>query len=148
MLTRSELNILKWLATGQSYQRICEELKINAACFYVHCQHIRQKTGIKNTKSYRDCKAWLESHPEAHRRVKLPGCPTPTQLRIMELFAAKKTYEQIAEALNVGRQTVINQLSTARYRAGITNHGANRYADRHKQVRDYLYPSMDDPAFN
>lgn len=150
MLTPKQLLILRYLAIGGwSNQRICEELRITLACFYVHCQHLRERTGIADLKDPRQCKKWLEAHPEARKRAHLPTVPTRRQFEILQAFADGKDYNQIATEMHLSRRTVLSQMSAARLRAGITG---SPFADRREQVREYLSRAsgkvtMADPMF-
>lgn len=150
MLTPKQLSVLRYLAVGSySNRQICEELQITPACFYVHCQHIRKRTGITDTKNARQCATWLAAHPEAKRRANLPTVPTRRQFEILEKYGAGKDLDKIASEMGLKKNTVATQLSAARIRAGITGPA---FADKRKQVRDYLERvsekvTMNDSAF-
>lgn len=145
-LTPKETEILHCYAERKTTQQITLKLKIHKSCLYVHAQHIRIKTGIKNLRDYMACLRWLEAHPE-HTSHRING-PTKRQMQLLQLFADGLSYQGIANTMGVGYQTVVNQMSAARERAGLPNVPG---MDRLKQVREYLNGeavTMDDPAFS
>jgi DNA-binding CsgD family transcriptional regulator len=138
-LTPTEITILRELAIGHQYEEISRILRKTLYSIHVHAQHIRQKTGIRHTKGVfcqGACAAWLDEHPEVKQRAKLATVPTPRQFEIMVKFAAGKDFDQIAREMGISKATATNQMAAARARAGI--YSKNQYADRRKQIQDYL----------
>lgn len=148
-MTNKELLVLRELAIGRTYSQVSENLRMSLPSVHVHCQHIREKTGIPTTLQPRAsalCAEWLDKYPELKSRSKLPIVPSPRQMQIMQMVAQSKTTQQIAADLGIAHGTVNAQLSAARARAGIVSRPG---VDRAKQMRDYLATAvtMADPMF-
>lgn len=153
-----ELRILRLLARGRSYEEVCAEMKIKKSCLHTHCLHIRQKTGIRETKDARQCKDYMlahTAHPQQYWRPS-PTSPTHTQLEILRLMVEGLSYAQIARERSISVQCVQDHASQGCLRAGIRNQGHNRT----RAIQSYLVqldalaagrPSapdlMDDPMF-
>ncbi len=152
MLKPKELQILKLLADGHNYQETARQLAIHPSAVYLACQQIRQKTGIQSTKSFLQCKAWLDANPDPYKGKALPSGQQPTakQLRAMELFAVhKKTLEYIAWEMGISKQGAENHLTLGMTRARIKPRDFT--GDRRKEIIAFLDQqpvAMDDPAFS
>lgn len=156
-LSPTEINILRWLSRNWSYAQIIahyhqREKPMTPSTLHVHCHHIRQKTGIGDTKNPQECRDYLRhasARPLSHQTTYKPS-PTRAQMEVLRLLATGKSYGEIGLVLKINHQTAQNHASHGCRRAGITNQGHGRT----QAIRDYLArqaqptPSpMDDPLF-
>ncbi len=133
-LQTREKRILAFLARGWSYPQIAKRLEIRDDCLHVHCHHIRQKTGIKNTRDAEECHHYVRNVPDHY----IPPVRRPlswTQKEVLELIALGDDYARIARTLGIGKQTAQNHASAACKRAGIDAKG--HYA-RTKAIKEYV----------
>lgn len=117
-LSARERDTLNKLAWGWSYLRIAEHLKIEAPNLHVICHHIRQKTGITNTKNAEECRNWQRGHQPITPPWYQPG-PTPMQMEVMRLRSLGLSYVEIGSQLSMVPQTAQNHCSQGCKRAKI-----------------------------
>lgn len=126
--------ILRFLARGWNYQRIREWLKTSLANVHAHAHHIRQKTGIVDTKNPQQCRDYLRE--KSKRPPPKPWLkPTASMLEAMQGVAEGYSYEHLRKGCGLrSAQTVQNAVSQGCRRAGIIGQGANRT----QAIREYL----------
>jgi DNA-binding NarL/FixJ family response regulator len=122
-LTPKEIVILRLLASGKTYEEIRFALSLSQACLHTHCHHVRQKTGIVNTKNRDECYAFQRGFTNPD---KVPLLATKAQKAVLALLAQGKSYAEIANTLGIGIQTVQNHASTGAKRLGIHRAGPRR----------------------
>lgn len=121
-LSPRELQVLKMLAGGLTYQQIKTALHLSDSSVHVQCHRIRQKTGIKDTSDKRECKKYVETY-----RPK--DCvPTPRQMDVLRLLAQGKTHKYIAASLGMSVSASMNYASQGMLRMGINERGQRRMA--------------------
>lgn len=150
-LTPTESKVLYMLSRGTLYLQIVERLEITQENLHTVCFHIRQKTGIVNTKDPQECKAFITGHKE-ELWDQIPHKPFPTlgQVEIMRLLAKGKSYPEIALSLQIGIQSAQNMASQGCKRAGIVGRGYMRLRAIQKWVeeRDREEAGLTDPLEN
>lgn len=134
ILSPRERNILIHLSNGLTNSQIVERLKIRLDCLYVHCQHIRKKTGIKNTRNQQECRDYVKGIRHDDSIAWQPPLSW-TQLEVIHLLSMGDSYKSISSTLSMKPQTAQNHASEACKRAGI--HGLGRHA-RLQAIRDYI----------
>ena len=124
ILQKREKEILLWLARDWTYQQIATHAGIRLPTLHVHMHHIRQKTGIKNTRNPDECKAYV--------RVAQHTPATPyqrplswTQKEVLSMIAEGLSYAEIGKTLNMGSQTAQNHASEACQRLHINGRGSH-----------------------
>lgn len=142
-LSEREVVVLRLLARGNTYQEIAGLLHITLANVHTTACHMRQKTGILDSRNPQECMDYIRGrHPGADARLAYgdgdrtkPVYPTPRQLEVMRLVAQGTSYAQIALRLGMGLQTVQNAACQGSRRAGLPrSHGLSR----EHAIRDYL----------
>lgn len=156
-LTAQENRVLYLLASGKNNRHIAELLKTNLEAVHTINYHIRQKTGIVDTKDAKECANYLagrgkELAIDAHRVPKSSNLPTQQQLWYMDAFARfGGEVKLIASQAGVTVQTVRNAISRGCITAGIHRTAIARYL-LSLVVPPKVEPpkpiTIDDPFFN
>lgn len=126
ILSPMERSILIYLSQGKHYDQVATMLNLRMPCFYVHCQHLRQKTGIKSTRSHEECRAYVKNiRSQALEAIPVIYRPplSYSQLEVLRGIASGDDYPKIGRTLNMGPQTVQNHATAACKRAGIKARG-------------------------
>lgn len=111
-LTHREKHVLLMLSQGHNYNAIAEKLKITHSCLYQHTNHLRKKTGIKDTSDPKECAQYLHGFKPVPDSVL-----TPAQTQILRYVILKgRSYRQVAEDLGLSIGTVMNTVSQGRQR--------------------------------
>lgn len=148
-LSELENTVIRLIAQGMSYAEIANELHTDGLHVNNTCARIRQKTGIRSTKTPDGCQRFLAFLPirEAYRK-KNPL--THQQESVLRLYAQGNSTYTIA--LAVGMRNVKNAksvLSQGCKRIGIVNVTGDR---RRQELADYFRKfdardPMTDPMF-
>jgi len=140
-LSKIQKKVLFLLAWGKTYDQILEFLNAQRAKLYPkkksahHHQfytkdhlftilaHLRNKTGIKNTKDAAECRQWERDNRLSITQIEKG--PTERQLSVLRLLAYGYQYAFIMRELKLSRQACMNLASQGRKRAGITDLSKN-----------------------
>ncbi len=136
-LQERERQILFMLSRKWTYKQIAAKTHLRLPTLHVHCHHIRQKTGIRSTRSWQQCYDYLRGmrhHPEEVKAKSLLP-PTAKQIEVLRLLSMGRSYKETALALNMGAQTVQNHASAACKRVGIT---CRTHMERLQAIRQWL----------
>lgn len=145
-LTTKESQVLKMLAGSLTNQQIRSALRMSPGSLHVHCCRIRQKTGITDTRDWRQCKKFLEMQ-------KPKTCvPTPRQMDVLRLLAQGKTHKYIAASLGMSISASMNYASQGMLRMGIHVRGERRMATVRALIASIdnadVYDPMSEDIFN
>jgi len=158
-LSRRELSILQLLANGKTCRQIQEYFDpcISEANVHTCCYNIRQKTGIKETRDPRECRAYVRTflHNEVARarEVGMPKPPTERQVMVLRLLVQGRNYRQIGQTMGLGYQSAQNAACRAAKRVGIEGAGWQRTQLIREWISQYDASNrkpvnpMDDPMF-
>lgn len=128
-MTRKQHTIRKLLSEGKNYYEVCDRLKINQANLYSTLYYMRKK-GIVVSK-----------------HISKLGL-SPQQRKILELYAQMVPVPQIAKAMQLHCQTVMNHAAEGFKRLSLTVPGVDRITALRAILESGLVVTMDDPFFN
>lgn len=170
-LSTREMEMLVMLSNGKTYRDLKQHFSIQAANVHNHVHHIRQKTGIHNTRDPRECRAAVrlinqQRMSDARKPLESPAVimaqqrkrrngrpPTRRQIEILRLVVKGQTSEQIAGWFGIQPQSVQNLAYQGTQRMGIHNAGKMRlpliaqWLEAYDGGPEEPADPMQDPAF-
>lgn len=121
-LSFTESQIMPLLCQGLSYREISEALDIRPDRLHSHLHRIRVKTGIRNTHSMEECRAFMDFY----KPLNPLGAPTPQQVACLRLHADRAEYSEIATKLGITVQSAMNHVCQGAKRLGVSGKGIHR----------------------
>lgn len=125
-LSPQERTAFRMLCKDFSYTHIAGLMGIRVDNLHTICHHIRQKTGIRDTRDPEQCRAYARLPEPLSFRPPLKI--TAHQLEVLKLIAQGLTYREIAGQLSIALQSVQNHAVRGCKRLGITGQGHGRTA--------------------
>ena len=149
-LSNQERRVLYMISRGGNYRDCADHEGKNVETIHVIAHHIRQKTGIKDTRDHAECREFIRGHRPQLHPDKVPKPPSPKQIEILRLVVQGQTYKAIATHFGIRPQTVQNHASCACIRIGVNAKGAARLSGIATWLEHYdakQADAMNDPAF-